>query len=236
MFLVERCLGVGDAEPERLVPTPTHPNPSSAKLTFFFDYASPWSYLAAHRMEHVLRSVAPVSVSVEWVPILVGALFKKIGTPVVRLEEVDAACSLCVYVCTLPSFLCMYVLQVPMSVMSDAKRLYMTKDIHDWCDYCGAKFNWSDAFPIRSVLPLRLTIAANSDPTLIKAICKSMIMSLDRILSLVFVSDVAAWRDNKDIGNKEVLHDCTNHRTVDYSLATSKHFLSWVVLYTCLSS
>lgn len=82
IFLVEKSLGVGDAAPERLVHTPSS-QPSSAKLTFFFDYASPWSYLAAHRMDELLRSVAPVSVSVEWVPVLVGALFKKIGTPVV---------------------------------------------------------------------------------------------------------------------------------------------------------
>ena len=82
MFFVERYLGVGDAAPERLVPAPSQPS-SSAKLTFYFDYASPWSYLATLRMEELLRSVAPISLSVEWVPVLVGALFKKIGTPVV---------------------------------------------------------------------------------------------------------------------------------------------------------
>jgi 2-hydroxychromene-2-carboxylate isomerase len=85
MFLVEHCLGVGDAAPERLVPAPSQP--SSAKLTFYFDYASPWSYLASLRMEELLRSVAPVSVCVEWVPLLVGALFKKIGTPVVSNND-----------------------------------------------------------------------------------------------------------------------------------------------------
>ena len=78
---MERSLGISDAAPERLVPAPSQPSP--ANLTFFFDYASPWSYLAAHRMDELLRSVAPVSVSIEWVPVLVGALFKKIGTPVV---------------------------------------------------------------------------------------------------------------------------------------------------------
>lgn len=81
MFLVQRALGHLDSEPERLVPSPLQP--ASAKLTFFFDYASPWSYLASERLEQLLKSVAPVQVTVEWVPILVGALFKKIGTPVV---------------------------------------------------------------------------------------------------------------------------------------------------------
>lgn len=81
MFLVQRALGCLEAEPERLVAAPQQP--SSAKLTFFFDYASPWSYLASERLEWLLQSVAPVQVTVEWVPVLVGALFKKIGTPVV---------------------------------------------------------------------------------------------------------------------------------------------------------
>ena len=81
MFLVQRVLGQQDAEPERLMAPPSLP--ASAKLTFFFDYSSPWSYLASERLEQMLRLVAPVQVTVEWVPILVGALFKKIGTPVV---------------------------------------------------------------------------------------------------------------------------------------------------------
>ena len=87
---MERCLGVGDAAPERLVPTSSQP--TSAKLTFYFDYASPWSYLATIRMEELLRSVAPVSVCVEWVPILVGALFKKIGTPMVSIYNIIYIC------------------------------------------------------------------------------------------------------------------------------------------------
>ena len=65
--------------------------------------------------------------------------------------------------------------------MSEAKRQYMVRDLHDWCEYCGAEFKWPDAFPIRSVLPLRLTLAANSQPALIKAICKSVIISTQEI-------------------------------------------------------
>ena len=60
-----------------------------------------------------------------------------------------------------------------MSAMSEAKRHYMMRDLDDWREYCGAEFKWPDAFPIRSVLPLRLTLAAKCQPTLIKAICKS---------------------------------------------------------------
>ena len=84
MFLVERALGCLDAEPDRLVLPPSQP--SSARLTIYFDYASPWSYLASERMERLIQSVSPVQVTVEWVPILLGALFKKIGTPMVSVH------------------------------------------------------------------------------------------------------------------------------------------------------
>ena len=57
----------------------------TARLTFFFDYSSPWAYVGCMRLQCVLESVAPVRVEVEWVPILVGALFKQIGTPIVRI-------------------------------------------------------------------------------------------------------------------------------------------------------
>ena len=60
-------------------------------------------------------------------------------------------------------------------------------DLHDWCEYCGAEFNWPNTFPIHSVLPLRLTLASNCQPTLIKAICKSLTMYIVVMLILYFV-------------------------------------------------
>ena len=84
MFFVERALGMVGAEPERLVTAPTENR--AAKLTFYFDYSSPWSFIGYMRLENMLASVAPVNVNVEWVPILLGALFKQIGTPMVSLK------------------------------------------------------------------------------------------------------------------------------------------------------
>ena len=81
MFLVERLLGRDDVHPERLALPPAHPSASS--LAFYFDYSSPWTYLACERLQSMINSVTPVTVTVEWVPILIGALFKKIGTPIV---------------------------------------------------------------------------------------------------------------------------------------------------------
>lgn len=79
MFFVERALGL-DSHPERLI---SCVNPGTAELSFFFDYSSPWSYVAMERLESMVSSVLPVTVKIEWVPILLGALFKKIGTPMV---------------------------------------------------------------------------------------------------------------------------------------------------------
>lgn len=77
LFFVERALGI-DAHPERLL---SPPSSGSAKLTFFFDYSSPWSYVGFERLKQLERDVAPIKLNIEWVPILLGALFKEIGAP-----------------------------------------------------------------------------------------------------------------------------------------------------------
>ena len=60
-----------------------------------------------------------------------------------------------------------------MSVLSEAKRNYFILDLKDWSDYSGVELNWPTVFPLRSVLPLRVTLAAGCEPNLIRAICKS---------------------------------------------------------------
>lgn len=81
MFFVERLLGQEDAQPDRLALPP--PQPSASCLTFYFDYSSPWTYLACEQLQGMIDSVSPVNVKLEWVPVLLGAIFKKIGTPLV---------------------------------------------------------------------------------------------------------------------------------------------------------
>lgn len=90
LYLVEQALGLHGAEPERLM---SPQEGGTAHLTFFFDYSSPWAYVGCMRLQHVLESVAPVRVEVEWVPILLGALFKQIGTPIVRIAWEGRVCS-----------------------------------------------------------------------------------------------------------------------------------------------
>ncbi len=55
-------------------------------LTYYFDYSSPWSYLGFEQLQKTVDSVSPITVTIEWVPILLGALFKTIGTPMVRMH------------------------------------------------------------------------------------------------------------------------------------------------------
>lgn len=59
-----------------------------------------------------------------------------------------------------------------MSTLSEAKRRYLHQDLCDWSDYCDVKLNWPDFFPLRSVLPLRFTLAAGCDSLIIKTLCE----------------------------------------------------------------
>ncbi|KAL2919297.1 hypothetical protein HK105_200940 [Polyrhizophydium stewartii] len=107
------------------------------RLTFFWDFSSPWSYLGWIRV-HKMSKVWGDNVTIEHVPVLVGALFREIGTPV-----------------------------VPSLATSPAKAAYMSKDLQDWVDYWNdldrdgdpIVFDMPDFFPVRSVLPLRVAIA-----------------------------------------------------------------------------
>lgn len=65
--------------------------------------------------------------------------------------------------------------KVPAAAMNPTKRDYFQKDLQDWCSYTGVQINWPEKFPLRSVLPLRVTLAANCDPALIEKICESFL-------------------------------------------------------------
>lgn len=98
-----------------------------ATLTFFHDFASPFSYLAATQIDRV---AAAAGVSVQWRPILLGALFRDIGTP-----------------------------DVPLATMHPAKQAWVGRDLEAWAAGWGVPFRFRSAFPIRTVLPLRVAIA-----------------------------------------------------------------------------
>ncbi|MCA9690209.1 MAG: 2-hydroxychromene-2-carboxylate isomerase [Myxococcales bacterium] len=96
------------------------------RVRFFHDYASPFSYLAATQIDAL---AAARGLEVAWTPILLGALFRSIGTP-----------------------------DVPLFTMSENKRRYVARDLDDWARALGVPYQFPSRFPLRSVLPLRVTL------------------------------------------------------------------------------
>ncbi|MEM6291374.1 MAG: DsbA family protein [Myxococcota bacterium] len=92
-------------------------------LRFFHDVSSPFSYLASTQVE---RIAAAYGHAVLWTPILLGALFRTIGTP-----------------------------DVPLHAMNETRQAYTRRDMHDWAQAWGVPLRFPSHFPLRSVLPLR---------------------------------------------------------------------------------
>jgi 2-hydroxychromene-2-carboxylate isomerase len=110
-------------------PAYAEPRPAvaGARVTFFHDFSSPFSYLASTQVDARLVATGAAVVSR---PILVGALFREIGTP-----------------------------DVPMLAMSEARRRYVARDLADWAAFWNAPFRFPDTFPLRTVAALRVAIA-----------------------------------------------------------------------------
>ena len=111
----------------RVDPAPP-PGGSGATLEFFHDFASPFSYLASTQIEAV---AARHGATVRWRPILLGALFREIGTP-----------------------------NVPMLAMNAAKQQWVAQDLSDWAGHWDVPLRWPSCFPVRTVLPLRAALVA----------------------------------------------------------------------------
>lgn len=109
----------------RIDPSPT-PSATGKHLRFFHDFASPFSYLASTQIERIGLSFGA---AVEWRPILLGGLFREIGTP-----------------------------NVPMLAMGPQKQAYVAQDLQDWAAHWDVPLRWPSCFPIRTVLPLRVAI------------------------------------------------------------------------------
>lgn len=97
-------------------------------IEFFHDFSSPFSYFGAMQIPKIEKKYG-ISISLK--PILLGALFRQIGTP-----------------------------DVPLFAMSIPKQSYMLRDLHDASDFWKTPFSFPKKFPIRSILPLRISILA----------------------------------------------------------------------------
>lgn len=97
-------------------------------VDFWFDYSSPFAYLASGRVERMFGA------ALRFRPMLLGAVFREVGTA-----------------------------NVPLLTMSEAKRRYQSADMRRQAEHHGVELNWPDLFPLRTVLPLRVTLLALRD-------------------------------------------------------------------------
>lgn len=127
------------------------------RFEFFFDFSSPFAYLASTQVEAL---AARKGATLVYRPFLLGALFKAIGTP-----------------------------NVPLFAMPEPKRKHVTADLHRWADHYGVPFRFASRFPMNTVKPLRMVLAAPQD----------------RVADLVAATYRAYWVDDRDISADDVL-------------------------------
>ena len=121
LHLVTESLG----HPKRQLPEGTA---SEKPISFYHDFSSPFSYIGAMQIPAIEKKY---SVKIQLKPILLGALFRNIGTP-----------------------------DVPLFTMSKAKQNYIFRDLQDASVFWNTPFSFPKKFPIRSILPLRIAILA----------------------------------------------------------------------------
>jgi 2-hydroxychromene-2-carboxylate isomerase len=101
---------------------------AARKVTFVYDFASPFAYLASTQIEQL---AARCGAEVEFFPILLGGLFRSIGTPL-----------------------------VPISTYPEGKRRHSLDDMSRWAHHYGASFHFPSRFPMNTVTALRLALLA----------------------------------------------------------------------------
>jgi 2-hydroxychromene-2-carboxylate isomerase len=144
--LIREPSGVGDPEPPALAQ-------QDRPIDLYFDYSSPFAYLGCTRAERLLGDHA------RWHPMLLGAVFKQVGTP-----------------------------DVPMFAQNEAKRRHTANDLARQAAAAGVPFAFPTRFPMRTVLPLRVTLAARAHET----------REGRRLVHALFR---ALWADDRDISD-----------------------------------
>lgn len=122
-------------------------------IDIYFDYSSPFAYLGCVLAERLFGDDA------RWHPMLLGAVFKQVGTP-----------------------------DVPMFAQNEAKRRHTAKDLERQAAAAGAPFSFPTRFPMRTVLPLRVTLAARAHES----------RKGRRLVHALFR---ALWADDRDISD-----------------------------------
>ncbi|WP_290649788.1 DsbA family protein [Aquisalimonas sp.] len=101
------------------------PDGHRRRLDVFHDFSSPFSYLACTQVERLAREHGAELV---WRPMLLGALFQSIGTPL-----------------------------VPLQTMSANRQAWAHRDLALWADYWEVPFSFTSHFPLNTVLALRVS-------------------------------------------------------------------------------
>ncbi len=98
------------------------------QVTFLYDFASPFAYLASTQIEQL---AARCGAEVRWMPILLGGLFRNIGTA-----------------------------NVPLATFPEPKRRHYLEDMARWAHYYDQPFHFPSRFPMVTVTALRLALLA----------------------------------------------------------------------------
>ncbi len=122
-------------------------------LEFFFDFSSPFSYLAATQVEAVARRA---DAHLVWRPFLLGGLFKALGTA-----------------------------EAPILTWSEPKRRHTLEDLERWAAHWNVPFRFASRFPMRTLLPLRVALAAG-----------------DALVPFVHATYRAYWTEDRDISDE----------------------------------
>ncbi len=108
-----------------LSPDPREPDGRKRRLDVFHDFSSPFSYLACTQVERLAREH---DAELVWRPMLLGALFRSIGTPM-----------------------------VPLQAMSPNRQQWGRHDLTQWAEHWGVPFRFTSHFPLNTVLALRVS-------------------------------------------------------------------------------
>jgi 2-hydroxychromene-2-carboxylate isomerase len=120
--VLARALGGPLVDPAAALPSRV----PGMRVRFFYDVSSPFAYLASTQIERVC---AAADAELEPVPILLGALFRDIGTA-----------------------------DVPLFTLHAAKQAWVQRDLLDWAAIWGVPLRFRSSFPLRSLLPQRVLV------------------------------------------------------------------------------
>ena len=101
------------------------------KIEFFFDCSSPWTYLAFHGFQEIIKNND--NIEIEWKPILVGGVFNSVNQDIYETRKNP----------------------------NPLKFRYSRKDLRDWSNFYNISINWPDLFPLNAVNVMRGVIVAD---------------------------------------------------------------------------